>query len=323
MGKSVILVHGDSDGVCSGSIIKAYLALRGEPAEVFFSHPAGLLQDLGQFTSDGDSIYIADIALDEATLSGVLQLMERRGKTGRVVYIDHHPLPDGFSPPPSVEFHHDTCCAASELTFRVFGQRLDRDMSRVALFGAIGDYIDDTPWVKSELSKWDKRSVYYEAGVLAQGLEHARKEYDFKRKVVEHLSANKIPSSLPELLERAVRQGRLDEELRLWVKANVTNRGAVSVAAEPPGSLGRAANYARIYGGGAIGLAYERRGSLLVMSLRSQSVDLNKALRKISRELGVQGGGHPFAAGARVPAEKLNDFLEKLNCIAAEALSPK
>jgi RecJ-like exonuclease len=307
-----LLVHGDSDGVCSGALLKAYLGRKGDVA-VYFTNPAGLAKDLEEFTRQGDDIYIADIALDEKTYSQVLDILEKRGLEGKVVYIDHHPLPDDFKQPGNVEFVHDTCCSASELVFKYVEKHLDPDYSRIGLYGAIADYIDETPWVRDQLTRWDRRFVYYEAGVLVQGLEHTGRQYDFKREVLTALSSNSLPSSISDLASRAIKQSMLDEDLRLSVKRTVYNKGVVSIVENPPGSVGRAANYARIYGGGLIGLAFETRGRMLVMSLRSDKVDLNKLIRTISRELDIQGGGHPYAAGARLGIEAFDKFVEKIN----------
>jgi len=49
------------------------------------------------------------------------------------------------------------------------------------------------------------------------------------------------------------------------------------------------------------------------MSLRSAHCDLNAILRRLSKKLGVHGGGHPTAAGARVPKDVFPKFLEELN----------
>lgn len=210
---------------------------------------------------------------------------------------------------------HDTCCSASELTYRFFeGEGLDPEYSRIALYGAIGDYLDETPWVKKELDRWDKRSIYLEAGILIQGLEGSRKDHEFKRKVVEHLSGNHLPSTLRELSERALKQSIVDEHLRVWVKQNILKYGtSISYVINPPGSVGRAANYARIYGATPVGIALEERKDIFVMSLRAiPGIDLNRILREMSHQLGIHGGGHPQAAGARVEKDKLYRFLKLL-----------
>ena len=91
-------------------------------------------------------------------------------------------------------------------------------MSRVAIYGAISNYLDETPWVKKTLENWDKRTIYFEAGVLSQGLEGARKLYEFKRRVVKHLSENRLPSEMSELIVRALMESVSEEEMRLDIK---------------------------------------------------------------------------------------------------------
>lgn len=311
----LIFTHGDSDGVVAGSIAKAFFEKNGAQANVVFTHPAGLYGDLREFYRPGHDVFISDIALDEITMDDIAKFLNEISRESRVIYIDHHPLfrrPDFGS---NVEFVHDTCCSASELAFRYFLERgLDEEYSRVALYGAIGDYLDVTPWAREELAKWDKRVIFFEAGVLTQGLEGSRKDHEFKRKVVELLAGNKLPSAYSELVERSVRQSQSDEKLRLWVKGNVSVTENVAYVLDPPGSVGRAANYARIYGRRPVGLAGEIRGDLIVMSLRgAQPIDLNYILRELSKRLGVQGGGHPQAAGCRVKKDQFPLFLQELD----------
>jgi RecJ-like exonuclease len=260
-------------------------------------------------------VVIADIALDELRVADVVPLLGELAGRASVTYVDHHPPPEGFKPPERVMWVHDTCCSTSELAFRYLSTLgLDPEYSRVALYGAIGDYLDETPWVRQELLRWDRRSVYLEAGILVQGLEGSRRDHDFKRRVVEHLSRNSLPSTMAELVERALKQAFEDENLRIWVRGNVRRLGRVSYVVNPPGSVGRAATYARVYGGGRVGVAIEERRDTYVMSLRAEpGVDLNRVLREISRVLGISGGGHPQAAGARVRKELLETFLEELD----------
>jgi len=314
--KWALFIHGDSDGVVSGALAKAYLDSRGYSVEVVFTHPVGLLGDLKGFIRDSDGVFIADIALNELYIDEILKFLRDLGESRNIIYIDHHPLPEGVYIPEKITWIHNTCCSASELVFKYFNSLgLDQEYSRVALYGAIGDYLDETSWVKQELGRWDKRAVYLEAGILIQGLEGSRRDHNFKRKVVEHLSKNLLPSTMSELVEKSLKQSIEDENLRLWVKQNVCKYGRIAYVLNPPGSVGRAANYAKIYGNTLIGIAIEeKKEGLYVMSLRADlPIDLNKILRKLSRELGINGGGHPQAAGARVSKDMFNVFLERLD----------
>ncbi len=316
MSRWVVLVHGDSDGVCSGALAYAFLKGKGFSVEVYFTHPYGLAGDLREFTRNGDNIFIADIALSEKHLGEIERLFEERSRFGELIYIDHHPEPLALKPHELKGLVvHDTCCSASELTYRFFEEKgLGFEYSRVGLYGAIGDYLDETRWVRDIMDYWDKRSIYFEAGMLVQGLEGSRREYDFKRRIVELLASNRLPSNDSELLLRALIQSHRDEKLRVWVKENIVRRDFVSYVLNPPGSLGRAANYARIYGGGLVGIAFESRNDLLIMSLRSnRGIDLNSVLRRISVKLGGSGGGHAVAAGARIPRDRFKEFISMLN----------
>lgn len=171
-------------------------------------------------------------------------------------------MPEGFEVPEGVAWVHDVRCSASELAYKYFRERdLDEELSRVALYGAVCDYLDETPWVREVLRRWDRRAVFLEAGVVSQGLEGSRKDYEFKRAAVEHLAKNAPPSQMRELVARSVKQAELDEELRLWVRRSLRVVGQVAYVLNPRGSVGRAANYARIYGGAEVGIGAEERGA--------------------------------------------------------------
>lgn len=314
-----VIAHGDSDGVCSAAVASA--ALRGDYStiRVYFSHPADLVKDLKEFAK-GDVI-IVDIAVSESHTTELVEFMRLYG--GQITYIDHHPGPLELNIKElPVRVFHEEGASASELTFRYFSKKLSREYSRVALYGAIADYLDQTAWVRNTLTMWDKRIIYFESGVLSQALEHSRKLHDFKRRVVAYLSENKLPSQDSELLVRAVQQAAQNEELLHWVEKNVEVEGAVAYVIDPPGSLGIAATLAKGLTGSLIGLAAERRGDTYIMSLRAVRgvVDLNRVLRLATRHLGGTGGGHPEAAGARIPAKALENLIVLLN---KEVMAPR
>ncbi|MEM4753289.1 DHHA1 domain-containing protein [Pyrobaculum sp.] len=301
-----ILAHGDADGVCSAALVKAALRDQYSEIQVVFTHPVDLVKDFQQYAR-GD-VYIVDVAIDEKAAQEVQKLFRAYG--GRVVYIDHHPLSADLA---GAEVIHEEGPSASELTYRKLGGLLPPSYSRVALYGAISDYMDYTEWVKSALEKWDKRIVYFEAGVLMQGLERARKDHDFKRAVVDHLAENRTPSSMERLMKLAEEQAGINEALVGWVERYVAKRGGVAFVVNPPSPLGLAANLARGLTDSPVGIAAEERGDIYVMSLRSVQVDLNQFLRDFARRYSVSGGGHKNAAGARIPKRLFDVFVEELS----------
>ncbi|MCD6324565.1 MAG: DHH family phosphoesterase [Desulfurococcales archaeon] len=313
--KLTILAHGDSDGVVSAALVKAALRKEYDEIRVFFTHPVGLPSDFKEF-AEGD-VVIVDIAVSEPHSEELAALFRRYG--GSITYIDHHPpplnIPLGEFGVEFVRPSRDEEASSSELTFKHFRDKLPEDYDRVALYGCIGDYADQTEWVRKALLRWDKRQVYFEAGVLVQGLEGSRRMHDFKRHVVEHLSKNLRPSMLSELLVRALIEAVNNEELYRWVKTHVKVEGLVAYVIGPPGSVGIAATYARGLTGSLVGVAAEERGDHYVLSLRAEKgvIDLDRALRELTHYIGGSGGGHSEAAGARIPKESFKKLIEELN----------
>ena len=303
-----IFAHGDGDGVSSAAIALAVL----KDARVFFSHPVGLLNDLKDNVKPGDYVIIMDIAVNERHALEVYKLFKVLSKKGNLVYIDHHPEPIELKMKelPGTIIHDEGACA-SELTYRFFMDELDWEYNRLAIYGAISDYMADTKFIKEAISMWDVRHLYFEAGVLSQGLEGSRKLYDFKRHVVEHLSKNRLPSALSELLVRALIASINEDELIAYIRNNVKTYGNIAYIINPPGSVARAATYARSITKKTVGIAGHIKGDIIVMSIRTRTthIDLNKVLRIISKKLNIDGGGHKQAAGARVPVKKFDEFL--------------
>lgn len=305
---TLILTHGDSDGICSGALA---LAACGK-ARIVFTNPISILEDV-KHAEKYDRILVCDVAINICTAWQLKAEMSELSKETELTYIDHHPLPGGFKAPWLI---HDTNACGSLLTFKHFSDALDRDMSRVAMYGAIGDYQDSTPLAMDLVKRWDKRSLYYQAGTLSQGIEMYRKNYSFKRDLVERLSRNVIPSEIRDLAANAIIASRLENKMRSRVEKSVMQMRNLSYVINPDGFLAKAAIYARIYGERHVGLAaeYREHDDVYDISVRADSnIDLNVLLNAAAVKFGGHGGGHPQAGGSRVPARHLSVFLSYLD----------
>ncbi len=307
--RSIIFTHGDSDGVCSGSIAKSAYP----DARLYFTSPVNLYDRL-KLAEGFNTVIICDLAIDERTCKQLYHRLEELAKHVELIYIDHHPLPEMNWDAPW--FHHDLGSCASELTYRVFKDRLDRDIRRVAIYGAIGDFCDNTPEVAKWLTDWDKRSLYFQAGTLIQALQYIGRDHDFKRSLVNPLSHDVIPSEIPGLLEFAKEASKIEEDLRMRVKEQVMTLNRLAYVVDPKGYLSKAAIYAASYGKKDVGIAahYRRRRNAYDISIRSRSqVDMNRIIRSVAPEFGGTGGGHPVAAGARIPVDSFDAFIHELD----------
>ncbi|MBN2488927.1 MAG: DHH family phosphoesterase [Methanosarcinaceae archaeon] len=306
---SLILTHGDSDGICSGAIAKSAYP----EAHVYFTSPVNLLKKL-DFVKKFKNIIICDIAVDERTHKQLYRRLDELATDCNLVYIDHHPLPHVRWD--ADWFYHDLSPCASELTYRVLEDRLSRDMRRVAIYGAIGDFCDDTSLIMDWTRDWDKRTLYFQAGTLIQSIFYGGRNYDFKRNLIEPLSHDTIPSMIPDLLNFARDASELEEKLRIYVKAHVKKLNNIAYIVNANGYMSKSAIYASSYGGKEVGISaeYRRRKHAYDISIRSKGfVDVNRIVRSVTKRLGGTGGGHPVAAGARVPEDSFDEFLHEFD----------
>lgn len=307
--ETFIFTHGDSDGICSGAIAKSAYP----NSQVYFTSPVSLLQKL-ELGKGYKRVIICDIAIDERTSTQLLEKLRELSRESELIYIDHHPIPkSGWNEP---WLHNDPSACSSELTYKVLAHRLNRDMRRVAIYGAIGDYADDTDSVQEWCADWDKRTLFFEAGALIQAVIYAGREFDFKRVLIEYLSKDRLPSTIPDVLDFAKKCSDLEEQLRLRIKKQVKSLHNIAYVIDPKGYKSKSAIYAASYGQRKVGLSaeYRHKKHSYDMSFRSRSpVDLNLILREIAPKYEGSGGGLAEAAGARIPVTNFKAFLKDID----------
>jgi RecJ-like exonuclease len=314
--KTIIFTHSDTDGLCSGALA---LAANGD-SPVFFTNPVSVLADIDEANKGYDRVVVCDIAINLPKSREMKAKFEALAKECDLIYIDHHPLPPGFNEP---WLFHDSHACASELTFNYFQNELSPDMSRVAMYGAIGDYADMTPGAGSIILNWDKRSLYYQAGTLSQGIEIGRRDYEFKRDLVKQLAMNILPSEIGVLAKNALVAARHEDEMRKRVQRDVVRMRNIAYVTDMRGCIGKAAIFARVYGKVTVGLAAEYRDHRDAYDFSTRAIgniNMNVIIGEVTAKYGGSGGGHPLAAGGRVPAANMKDFIKDLDDTVGKAL---
>jgi single-stranded-DNA-specific exonuclease len=305
-----IIAHEDADGICSAALVR----MTNPSSRVFFSKPCSLLHDLDQMETRRDLV-VLDLALCELVKEQIVSRLSRWG--GRVLYIDHHPdTAISFPRESSVEVVAGDV-SASELTFTHQGLGLRREAERIMLMGAIGDYADLTPFCLDRLNRWDKRSVFLQAGFLCGALEVTRPDHEFHRQIVDLLASCRPPCEDSRIVAYAVKASELEESFRQRVEKSAQKLGRIGVAYDLNGPAGKGATYAAAAAAVSIGAYVDkdmRRGSAdISFRVIDRSVDMNRILRTVAPKLGASGGGHPEACGARVPLDKLDEFFQAIN----------
>lgn len=321
MSKTVVLSHGDLDGITSGAI-----ALLNYPgSDFYFTRPSQIHQDLYRITKDKPSlVHISDIAINTKKFDELLRALDKFPESTVIQWTDHHPMTSKQKRELSsrVELMHEIGPCAAELVYRKFESSLPEHALRLALYGAIGDYCDNTPFAELHFDDVDKRTIYLEAGILVQALQ----EIDYRREskdLVYQLSLGIKPSSMNDIVDLAIKATRIEHEVFRYVQSNARKIGPLGYILDMPinGYRGKSAKFSAYVTQSMIGISARSSDDEVDMSLRRRGtkLDLNKALNEILPDLeGASGGGHPAAAGANLETNLFPKFLQLLSDYAAK-----
>ncbi|MGY5854835.1 MAG: DHHA1 domain-containing protein [Candidatus Thorarchaeota archaeon] len=288
-------------------------------SDFYFSRPSNVAKDLYRVAKDRpDTVVVSDIAISTAKFNDLLRALDRFPKSSTIHWIDHHPMTSQHRKKLSqrVELFHMTGPCAAELVYRKFEKQMPEHAMRLALYGAIGDYCDDTEFATKHLEDYDKRTLYLEAGLLVQALQ----EIDYRKEskdLVRELSLGIEPSSMNDIVSLAIKATRIEHEVFRFVQNNARKMGQVGYILDMPigGYRGKSAKFSAYVTDSQIGISVRSSDDDVDMSIRRRhsKVDLNKALGKILRDIpGAHGGGHPAAAGASMGRNHFPKFLQQL-----------
>jgi RecJ-like exonuclease len=309
--ETLIMTHTDCDGICAGAIALSMF----RDAKIFFTKPVSLLSDLKN--NPAGRTIILDIAITRKDAPEIIQNLADRGE---VLYFDHHPLPLNVKKQhiKISLFVHDTEASASELVYRHFQKTMPQERVWLAIYGAIGDYNVETKFMKDMVNDWDYRALYFEASSLILGIKNAEFDtYDAKRKIIQALALGSNPTDIGGLVESAARA--VDEEFKIYenVKKNAESYGKIGFMRNLKyfGFRGPTALFAATVTGKPVGMCIHKRRGLLDITMRQRGhlYQLNRLADAASLAVGGSGGGHPNAAGARIPGDSMEKFMGDLN----------
>jgi single-stranded-DNA-specific exonuclease len=312
--KTVILTHSDCDGICAGAIALS----RFKGADVFFTKPVSFCDDFE--AQEADRIVITDIAITKREVGRAVRLFEEKAKECEILYFDHHSLPEKVKAKLSkiLKAYVNGEASASELIYRHFQEDIPRERVWIAIYGAIGDYSQHTEFVEERIKNWDARALYFEACTLVLGIKDEKFErYDSKRMIARTLAEGNNPSDVPGLVKVAKKVVNREFDLYEVVKKQAKSVGDVGFVKEIAffGFRGPSALFAATVTKARVGLALHTRSNYLDITMRSRdySIPLNLLAEDAAEAVGGSGGGHPQAAGARIPLDRFDDFVKEAN----------
>ncbi|TXT56480.1 MAG: hypothetical protein BAJATHORv1_20069 [Candidatus Thorarchaeota archaeon] len=314
-GDAVVISHGDLDGITSGAI-----GLRVFPgAHFYFSRPSQIANDLFRISKYRPStVSISDIAINSRRFDEILRALDRFPESTTIHWVDHHPIKESMKKKLSqrVRLFHEVGPCAAELMYRNFESKLSERAVRLALYGAIGDFCDDTPFAVKHFEDYDKRTLYLEAGILVQALQ----EIDYRnasKDLVRELSLGIEPSSMNDIVSLAIKATRIEHEVFRYVKNNARKLGPIGYVLDIPigGYRGKSAKFSAYTTNSQVGISARTSDDEVDMSIRrrNSTIDLNRALNNVLSDIPhAQGGGHPAASGASMNKADFPQFLQAL-----------
>ena len=285
----LIITHWDGDGLTSAAIV-----LKKYPdAKLVIARPHNLPDKLSRtLKNPPDHIYILDVS---PSYPKARELIGKLAKKTKIDIIDHHP---NYPRAPSHLFTWSSSKSVSQLTSaKVFQDRY------LAELGAQCDYLIDVPKYREE------------AELFTFALRYKIADDDFKIRVAKLLARGLRIGQIPDVIKEAHEgKKKFAQVLKTAKKAGVQvtptffvvylkeTHGFGGLVAE---KLSRRDKVAMV-----MSEAWDEKGKV-VFAIRRWDVpiDLGKVVGKVCRELGGEGGGHPYAAGGGIPSKRREEFI--------------
>ncbi len=310
-----LVYHRDTDGLCSGVLMKKVLNTFGLKPKLIVAHleREDILSKLQQ---NFDVLIFVDIAIDH--LDGNFW-----SKKQRVLLIDHHPPFKDLSSNNIVHynnhFYGNGYKPASYLVYKLFSDLL-KDYEWISVIGTIADYgyEDCKDLLDKHFSVENKKEMFKTRyGKIAGMITGASFIIGFE-KISDILSESKLAdiennkSILKAYEKYEIEVERCKKEF--W--KNAVNYGNIVFSTfeseferiqSPVSSMLSTENPDKV-----IILYYNSGKGIKINGRTNLDYNLGDIFKKAASYAGGQGGGHKPAAGALIPKGKLEDFKKKV-----------
>jgi RecJ-like exonuclease len=302
------------DGLGAASLVVAATG-----AEFILSEYDDIIANLGKVPADTERFFLCDIGTDNADAAQFIEQMKGLAKRCKVTYIDHHLISQATVNKlkrAGVKVVHNEKECASILTYLTLQKELPQGAHMIALFGAVTDYMDNSPEASKLMERSERHQVLLEATMLSLAMGRKGGKDEFPEMAVGELAKLKRPHEIEGVPELALEQLRINTALEAVVKEEGKKKGRLAYMVTTEYSTGNVAKLLIGAFGVPVGVAMkEQTKGWYEVSLRSTSecrVHLGRLISKVSAQLGGSGGGHRKAAGCRIPVGVADRMIESV-----------
>jgi oligoribonuclease NrnB/cAMP/cGMP phosphodiesterase (DHH superfamily) len=306
-GGTICVTHdGDLDGLASAALTS--LVWRADVVPVGYGEMLAAIKG-----ARGTRLIITDLALPEKFFDELLASLERFEE---VVIVDHHPM--GVEERRALEgagvrLVHDMRDCTTVLAYHHLKPQLPAEASRLAAYAALTDYMEDGPLARPIVERFERITLFLEAALYALAIIRRENSKEGLLDIVAHLREFRRPQESGAIVDDALQAlARLDR-LRHHVAKHITRMGDVGIVETREDATGTIAALALEVEDCPVAVAYKREGDIIKVSSRSISsfkVHLGELVARAADSAGGVGGGHMHATGARIPQDRLQDFLK-------------
>ncbi|ARM74879.1 DHH family phosphoesterase [Acidianus manzaensis] len=290
------IVHNDFDGTASAAVYAR--AVKSLPKNIWFTEPTKIHNLLEKLELRGvKSIMIADIGMNENTLSKVLENCKRLINEGaEIQWFDHHVWKDEWITKLSdtgVKVYHDVSTCGAGVVHKIMNPD-DEFSSKLASADCSVDI-----WLHND-----------PMGEKLRRIVENNKDYEWKKKLIEIFYNGTLwNDEFQKILE-----DQMDAELKGYQKLPKYYRVieidgkkvVVAIRWKGPPDISYAAQYLMTRTGASVFVSANGKA----ISFRSGYIDV----RRFASKLG--GGGHPLAAGAGLKIPLIYRILRKIGFVS-------
>ncbi|MFQ5920911.1 MAG: DHHA1 domain-containing protein [Nitrososphaerales archaeon] len=308
----------DVDGIVSASMLRHLFD--AEPILVDYTNFMPKLE-VAAAKQDLKRLFVCDLGLSKASENRFVEILGNLRRRGAdVTYIDHHDLSEEVKrnlKDKGINLIHAVEECTSVLIYdRVGRDKLPKRFTLLAACAAIVDDMEDRPLASRLLGMYDKQFVFFEATSLSYAIYGNQQRLDFLNSLVSELDGL-MPHEIAGVLESAegyahkISTNRAVVEKEAGRKKNLVYVQTADLSTSIVSNMLLASHQDR-----QVAVAYKEKDNNIVLSIRgsdSCGEHLGRMVNKLSVELGGSGGGHENAAGAMIPKQKLEEFLERVD----------
>lgn len=311
-----LLTRGNVDGI----ICAALMLHRNPNLKVSFTPSGDAAVDVMRKDMGSKQFILTDLGLTPRLLK---TFNDKRGFGQDILYLDHHKgsLDQAEEIPDHVDSVIDTTASAASVVYQHLGLGSDH-----AHLVALADRVEFCE--SALLDHFDGERLDEEATTLDFSWRQKVEDDRFRYYAARKLATGAWPSEVSEIRARYLamkNEGRWERALekvrnRMTIQQEVA---LVQFGRRKPSLFGfgsRAVSEVARQEGASVAMLLNKRSDLSTLSLRrtnpNHHLDLGLLATEFTQDNGIVGGGHPHAAGAKIPTKYASSFLKELLALA-------